>query len=150
MSRTSSEINNKSAVLRLQYDQFSALLTGDVMEGAERALLLSGQPLHSLTLKVPHHGGDTSLTTPFLEAIGPELAINSVGADNRFGHPYEVTLEKLGAIQTHQTDRHGSIDSVTHRERHSIRTGPSVPDLLAQASSRLFPPWRVRNLPLEA
>ena len=77
MSVTSSDINNNSVVLRLQYGQFSALLTGDVMEEAERVLLLSGQPLHSLMLKVPHHGGDTSLTTPFLEAIDPELAVIS-------------------------------------------------------------------------
>ena len=46
MSGTSSDINNNSVVLRLQYGQFSALLTGDVMEEAERVLLLSGQPLH--------------------------------------------------------------------------------------------------------
>jgi len=113
MTNTSSDINNNSVVLRLQYGQFSALLTGDVMEEAERVLLLSGQPLHSLVLKAPHHGGDTSLTTPFLEAIGPELAIISVGADNRFGHPHEPTLEKLGAIQTYRTDQHGCIEVVT-------------------------------------
>ena len=77
MSGTSSDINNNSVVLRLQYGQLSALLTGDVMEEAEGVLLLSGQPLHSLMLKVPHHGGDTSLTTPFLEAIVPELAVIS-------------------------------------------------------------------------
>jgi len=50
----------------LQYGQFSALLTGDVMAEAEQVLLSSGQPLDSLVLKVPHHGGDTSLTKPFL------------------------------------------------------------------------------------
>ena len=87
-------------------------------------LLLSGQPLHSLTLKVPHHGGDTSLPKPFLEAIGPELAIISVGADNRFGHPHGATLEKLGAIQTYQADHHGSIESLTDRARPWIRTQP--------------------------
>ena len=55
-------------------------------------------------------GGDTSLTVPFPEAVSPEAVIISVRADNRFGHPYEVTLEKLGGIQTYRTDRHGSID----------------------------------------
>ena len=123
MSGTSSDINNNSVVLRLQYDQFSALLTGDVMEVAERVLLLSGQPLHGLMLKVPHHGGDTSLTTPFLEAVGPELAIISVGADNRFGHPHEVTLEELDGMPVYRTDQHGCIELVTDGARYWVRTG---------------------------
>ncbi len=123
MSGTSSDTNNNSVVLRLQYGQFSALLTGDVMEEAERVLLSSGQPLAGLVLKVPHHGGDTSLTTPFLEAIGPELAIISVGADNRFGHPDEVTLEKLHGLPVHRTDQHGNIELVTDGARYWIRAG---------------------------
>ena len=123
MSGTSSDTNNNSVVLLLQYDQFSALLTGDVMEEAERVLHLSGQPLHSLALKVPHHGGDTSLSTSFLEAIGPELAIISVGADNRFGHPHEPTLEKLDGLPVYRTDLHGNIELVTDGARYWVRTG---------------------------
>jgi competence protein ComEC len=118
MTSTSSDINNNSVVLRLQFGQFSALLTGDVMEEAESLLLASGQSLDSLVLKVPHHGGDTSLTTPFLEAVNPELAIISAGADNRFGHPDEVTLEKLGDTTTYRTDLDGSIEIATDGERY--------------------------------
>jgi competence protein ComEC len=122
MTNTSSDINNNSVVLHLRYGQFFALLTGDVMEEAESVLLASGHPLDSLVLKVPHHGGDTSLTTPFLEAVGPELAIISVGADNRFGHPDEVTLEKLGDIPTYRTDQRGSVEVVTDGERYWVHT----------------------------
>ena len=60
---------------------------------------------------------------PFLEAVGPELAIISVGADNRFGHPHEVTLEKLGGIQTYRTDQHGCIEVVTDGAGYWVRTG---------------------------
>jgi competence protein ComEC len=56
MTSTASDINNNSVVLRLRYGRFSCLLTGDVMQEAERVLLLSGQPLDSLVLKAPHHG----------------------------------------------------------------------------------------------
>jgi competence protein ComEC len=122
MTGTSSDINNNSVVLRLQFGQFSALLTGDVMQEAESELRASGQSLHSLVLKVPHHGGDTSLTTPFLEAVNPELAIISAGADNRFGHPDEVTLDRLGDTPTHRTDIDGSIEVVTDGARYWIRT----------------------------
>lgn len=51
-------------------------------------------------LTVPHHGGVASLTEPFLVAVSLQAAIISAGADNRFGRPSAVTLEKLGAIQT--------------------------------------------------
>jgi competence protein ComEC len=122
MTKTASDINNNSVVMRLQYGQFSLLLTGDIMMQAEDTLLASGQPLDSLVLKVAHHGGDTSLSAPFLEEIRPELAVISVGADNRFGHPDQVPLDKLGAIVIYRTDRDGSVELVTDGERYWART----------------------------
>jgi competence protein ComEC len=122
MTNTSSDSNNNSVVLRLEYGRFSALLTGDVQWEAEEVLVASGQPLNSLLLKVPHHGADTSLTAPFLEAVDPEVAIISVGADNNFGHPAEVTLEKLEEIPIYRTDLNGSITVVTDDQRYWVRT----------------------------
>jgi competence protein ComEC len=113
MTATSSDTNNNSVVLRLEYIRFTMLLTGDVQWEAEEVLLASAQTLDSLLLKVPHHGADTSLTVPFLEAVNPELAVISVGADNNFGHPSGVTLEKLGALRTYRTDLDGSIEVLT-------------------------------------
>jgi competence protein ComEC len=98
------------------------LLAGDVMAEAQQVLVSSGQSHHSLVLKVPHHGGDTALSEPFLEAVSPEVAIISVGADNRFGHPSEVTLEKLGGIPCYRTDQNGSIELVTDGGRCWLRT----------------------------
>jgi len=109
-------------VLRLEYGRFSVLLTGDIMAEAENTLLISGRALDSLVLKVPHHGGDTSLTGPFLEAVGPQLAIISVGADNRFGHPSEVTLEKLEGTAIYRTDLDGSIEVVSDGTAYWLRT----------------------------
>ncbi len=130
MTGTTSDINNNSVVLRLEYGRFSALLTGDVQWEAEELLLASGQVLHSLVLKVPHHGADTSLTVPFLEAVAPEVAIVSVGADNSFGHPAMVTLEKLEEIPTYRTDQHGNVGLVSDGQRYWLATerptvGPS-------------------------
>jgi competence protein ComEC len=124
MTGTSSDLNNNSVVLRVTYGRFSVLLAGDVMWEAEETLLASGQPLESLVLKVPHHGGDTSLTAPFLEAINPQLAIISVGAENRFGHPSADTLDKLGIIPTYRTDEAGSLELVTDGTVYSVRTHP--------------------------
>ena len=73
---------------------------------------------------VPHHGGDTSLTVPFPEAVSPEVVIISGGGDNRFGHPDEPTLENLGAIQSPRTDQRGCIQ-LEKMARH-IRSGSGV------------------------
>jgi competence protein ComEC len=122
MTNTASDISNNSVVIRLQYSQFSALLTEDVMEEAEKVILASGHTLDSLVLKVPHHGGNTSLTTPFLEAVNPELTIISVGADNRFGHPDQATLRKLEEILTYQTAEDGSIELISGGSVYWLRT----------------------------
>jgi competence protein ComEC len=109
-------------VLRVRFGQFFVLLTGDVIEEAESILLAPGQSLDSLVPKVPHHRGGTSLTTPFLEAVIPKPAIISAGADNRFGHPHDVTLEKLGDIPSYRTEMDGSIEVATDGEMYWIRT----------------------------
>ncbi len=120
LAHTTSDTNNNSVVLRLTYGHFSLLLTGDVEQEGEEVLLASGQPLTSLVLKVPHHGAATSLTLPFLQAVNPELAIISVGADNDFGHPHKATLEKLQGMPTHRTDLQGSIELVSDGERYWV------------------------------
>jgi competence protein ComEC len=50
------------------------------------------------------------------------LAIISVGADNRFGHPDEVTLEKLRDVPTYRTDREGNTEVVSDGERYWVTT----------------------------
>jgi beta-lactamase superfamily II metal-dependent hydrolase len=75
-----------------------------------------------MMLTVPHHGGDTSLTEPFLVAVSPELAIISVGSDNRFGHPDHATLEKLEGIITYQTVQDGSIEVISDGSVYWLRT----------------------------
>jgi competence protein ComEC len=122
MTNTSSDSNNNSVVLLLEYGRFSVLLTGDVQWEAEKVLLASGQPLRSLALKVPHHGADTSLTLPLLEAVNPEVAVISVGAENNFGHPAEVTLEKLEGMTTCRTDQDGCIHVATDGVRYWLGT----------------------------
>ena len=74
------EINNMSIVVRVDYGEHSALLTGDLyMQGEKWILERVDQDLLDVDfLKVPHHGYNTSSSTEFLQAISPELAM-SVG-----------------------------------------------------------------------
>lgn len=118
---TPSDVNNNSVVLKVTMGRASFLLTGDIEEVGERALLASGQPLRSLVLKAPHHGSATSLTPPFLREVSPQLVIISVG-ENRFGHPAPETLAKLSSLTTLRTDEEGAIEVVTDGERYWVVT----------------------------
>jgi beta-lactamase superfamily II metal-dependent hydrolase len=69
-------------------------------------------------------GAVTSLTVPFLEAVDPELAVISVGADNTFGHPSAVALDRLGAIPTYRTDEDGAVEVVTDGSVYSVHPRP--------------------------
>ncbi len=102
--------NDRSVVLRLGYGMGRVLLTGDIESGVERALVRSGLDLRADVLKVAHHGSATSSGAAILAAVAPRLAVISVGADNRFGHPDPAVLARLGPLRVRRTDRDGAVD----------------------------------------
>jgi competence protein ComEC len=114
--------NNHSIVTRLVMGQVSVLLPGDIETRVESELLRSGQPLVSTVLKAPHHGSDTSSSPAFLEAVSPQVAIVSVGQDNRFGHPSPEVLARLAAYTVLRTDERGSIEVITDGQWLWIKT----------------------------
>jgi competence protein ComEC len=85
--------NDDSLVLRLRYGEATALFPGDAERPAQQDLLDDGDPVAASVLKVPHHGGDTSLEA-FLKRVGAEVAVVSVGP-NDYGHPADPVLEAL-------------------------------------------------------
>lgn len=103
--------NDLSVVVRALYGTSSILLTGDIEEEAEHAILASGADVRSTVLKVPHHGSRTSSSTGFLLAVDPELALISAGRDNQFGHPHPDILSRYASygIPTQNTGQNGTI-----------------------------------------
>tara|TARA_B100000315_G_C14448383_1_gene527930 strand:+ start:119 stop:997 length:879 start_codon:yes stop_codon:yes gene_type:complete len=113
----SKDANDNSLIFKFSYqtpsnsplvkgEKKTILFTGDASTKVEKKLLKSGVDLKSDILKLGHHGSKTSSDEKFLQAVNPELAIVSVGADNKFGHPsYRVikNLQKLG-IKYYRTD----------------------------------------------
>jgi len=130
MRYTDADSNNNSVVTRLVMGQVSFLLPGDIEEAAEAMLVVSAQELASTVLKAAHHGSNTSSSAAFLKAVNPELAVISVGADNRFGHPSPQVLERLedlvGGEHILRTDEQGVIEVVTDGERIWIKTEGSI------------------------
>jgi competence protein ComEC len=110
---TSSDINNNSVVLRVDFGRTAMLLTGDAQAEAEARLLShGGGDQRADILKVGHHGSAYSSTPEFLAAVRPKIAIVSCGRHNVFGHPSPNTLAALRASGTavYRTDLDGSID----------------------------------------
>ena len=120
------QTNNNSLVLRLSYRDIVFLLTGDVEDPVESAMLARGAPLDATVLKVGHHGSDTSTSAPFLDAVSPSLAVISVGADNRFGHPDAAVLARLHAVLPPErvllTAQHGDVEVTTDGRRLWLET----------------------------
>ena len=108
--------NASSVVLRLDYGNTSALLTGDSEADVEKALLRdenSRRALENVTLlKVGHHGSRSSSTAEFLKTVQPRVALISCGRYNRFGHPTSEVLTRLAQMQinTFRTDLDGNIE----------------------------------------
>lgn len=103
-------VNDHSVVLAIRQGRCRFLLTGDIEDRVEAALLRDGADVAADVLKVAHHGSATSTTPPFLAAVAPRLAVISVGADNRFGHPDDGVVARLGATAVRRTDRDGAVD----------------------------------------
>lgn len=116
--------NNGSIVLRLRFGGVAALLTGDLEREGEDILLRTGQSLRSAVLKVAHHGSARGTTEPFLEAVGPHLAVVSVGSGNRFGHPAAAVLERLTErdVAVLRTDLRGTVEVLTDGQALWVRT----------------------------
>ena len=107
-----SELNNNSAVIRMDYGKVSFLFPGDIESERESQLLKqSRNQLNVDILKVPHHGSFDASSSAFIQAVSPDVAIISCGEDNPYGYPHQETLQTLNEnrIKTYRTDRQGTI-----------------------------------------
>lgn len=100
-------LNLSSLVIRVVYKEQSYLFMGDSEKENEN----SRKWQQTNVLKVGHHGSDTSSSQSFLNQILPQIAIISVGKDNSYGHPKQITLDKLNKLGTliYRTDEKGNI-----------------------------------------
>lgn len=117
--------NDASTVLLVQHGRVRFLLTGDAERAQEDRLLAQwGAALGATVLKVGHHGSRTSSSPAFLDAVRPQLAVISVGADNRYGHPAPDVLAALRArgADILRTDRDGPVIFRSDGRRVEVET----------------------------
>ncbi len=113
--------NDASLVLRVDYGETSLLLTGDAEGEAEQAIMDAGLPLTADVLKVGHHGSGRSTSAAFLAEVAPQVAVISVGAENRFGHPSAEVLARLAGVQVLRTDERGRVEVISDGKKLSVQ-----------------------------
>lgn len=127
---SSHDTNFDAIVLKLNYDQFSALFTSDISEKEELSILPyfsvpdnSSNPSNLDILKVAHHGSKYSSSAKFLEAIRPALSIIEVGK-NSYGHPTKEAIDRLTQIGSKilRTDRDGDVVVTTNGQKWNYKT----------------------------
>jgi len=129
-------VDTPSLVLRIERGRFSALFMGDATDAALADLLLHPEGLHSRVYVPPHHGAATAHGVTLVQAVRPEVALISVGAGNRYGHPTPETLAALGGITTFRTDRDGTVE-----------VSLDGPGLVVRAHANGLPPPRRGSVP---
>jgi competence protein ComEC len=136
-------INGTSIVLAVTFGSQRLLLTGDIEDDLDAALLEvlgPGGPPWDL-LKVAHHGSATASSEPLLAALRPRTAVVSAGEDNTYGHPSPEALARLAeaGARIFRTDRHGSVTVMLDGQTRQVATDRSRrPSALA---------WRPRPRP---
>ncbi len=115
MKAGGNETNANSIVLRLDYGDFSMLFMGDAETQTEDRMLGKDLDLKAKLIKIAHHGSKYATSENFVKRVQPEAAIISDGSWNRYGHPAQVTLDRLKAAnaKVFRTDLQGEVTITT-------------------------------------
>lgn len=110
-----------SLMTEITYGRFIILLTGDSQTEAMKTVLDS-LPEQVNVLQSPHHGSRTGVDKDVIVAIHPQLAVISVGAHNRYGHPHKEVLElyQNAHIPVIRTDQQGDVEIVSNGEEWQL------------------------------
>lgn len=118
------DYNDGSIVILLELDHKKFLLTGDIGETTELAMIRGGLLNKIDGLKIAHHGSKNSSNAIFLSTVEPEISLISVGKSNSFGHPAKTVLDRLEQVESEvfRTDRQGKIVVTVENEKLMVRT----------------------------
>ncbi len=113
------EMNNYSAVIRLEYKDTAFLFTGDAEEVSESEIL---ENVQADVLKVGHHGSSSSTSPDFFYRVKPSYAYIPCGEGNSYGHPHRETLNLLNAsgVEIYRADTDGTVIFISDGERIGV------------------------------
>lgn len=116
------ELNDWSAVIRLNFGETSFLFTGD----ASASVILSAVDSNIDVLKVSHHGSYTGTDKQLVSRLSPTYAIISCGTGNTYGHPHNSVLSLLKDSVIYRTDLDGTIEATSNGTEITFSTEAAV------------------------
>lgn len=104
-------VHELNIAVRVVYQDFAAVITGDLERASELDIIEAGLELNAQILELGHHGSRTSTHPDWLEAVDPALAIIQVGRNNKYGHPHAEVIKFLeeSEISYLTTATHGTV-----------------------------------------
>ncbi|MDW7668174.1 MAG: DNA internalization-related competence protein ComEC/Rec2 [Bacillota bacterium] len=117
----STDENENSLVLMINYKDNKVLYTGDINKNIERKILSSINDVDILL--VPHHGSSTSSGEDFISKLRPDISVFSYGK-NFYGIPALEVVERYNnyGSQIHSTFKDGEIWAIMDNDGYSIST----------------------------
>ena len=103
---------------------WKAFFCGDAEQETVSKLIDEGLLSDIDVLKVAHHGSKESLSDTITSELSPDIALISVGENNRYGHPTNETLsclENAGCIVA-RTDLNGDVICSFTPEKITVKT----------------------------
>ena len=106
--------NDNSIVLKMIYNDFSALFCADISSRAMERIMIYGELLKSDIIKIPHHGGDIGnnvMAKRFFDIISPQASVTSNGGRYRFSKISRKTQALIDSLDlvNYETKRQGAI-----------------------------------------
>ena len=103
--------NSMSCVVLITSGATRLLLTGDVPQAGESAMVAREPTLRADWLAVPHHGSRSSSSPLLLDTLGAASAVAQAGYRNRFRHPDAEVIARYHArgTQFFRTDYSGAL-----------------------------------------
>ncbi len=113
--------NEMSLTFRLDYNNHSALFTGDIGKSTMNRMLKDDYAVKNMDvdiLKVPHHGSKNSNLPEFFDKVLPEYSVFSYGKNNNYGHPNQETVNSIidTGSEVLKTGESGQIDIYLDKE----------------------------------
>lgn len=126
ISRFENSLNNSSIVFRLDYGDFNCIFPGDTeVEGWTEIFKKRKNDLEEIdVIKIPHHGSRTGLNENMIDIMRPDIAIISLGLNNKYGFPHQEILDILAKNKTrvYRTDQEKTLNIRTDGGAYEIKT----------------------------
>ena len=119
------DLNLNSVVARIEYGDFSMMLTGDAEIPTEEGILErhAAGALRCQVLKASHHGSKTSSCDSFLKAVDADVVLVSCGESNEYHDPHPSVLYRYRKheMDYYRTDKNGTITVRTDGKKYTVQ-----------------------------